>query len=585
MKQSDTAKRVLLLIRPYWVKILLLLFLSIVTVVSTLYVPILIGNAIDSMIGPGNVLFPKLEKALISLATVIVITALAQWTVNRLTNQVTFRIIQDIRNTAFRRLNELPLTYLDGHQSGDIVSRIATDADQLSEGLFLGFTQFFTGVMMILGPLVVMLTISVRLTLIVVVVTPASLFVAWFVAKKSFIMFRHQSGSRGAMTALVEEMVGNQKVVQAFSYEKKTQERFHEINERLKVYSTKAVFFSAVSNPSTRFFNALVYGGVGIFGAFSVINGGMSIGQLSSILNYANQYSKPFNEISGVVTELQNAFASAARIFALIDEMPEIQDDSDAVVLSDVEGCVDLQDVSFSYQQGHDFIRGLNLSVSSGQKIALVGPTGCGKTTVINLLMRFYDVTRGFIAIEGTDIRRVTRDSLRGSFGMVLQETWLKSGTIHDNIAYGKPSATRREVIHAAKRAQAHGFIRRMPDGYDTLISEEEGNLSQGQKQLLCIARVMLMEPAMLILDEATSSIDTMTEARITKAFERLMEGRTSFIVAHRLSTIQSADTILVMKDGSIIETGNHEELLEKQGFYAALYQSQFASEVENAII
>lgn len=578
MKQSETAKRVIRLVRPYCIQVMLMLLLSIVTVASTLYAPVIIGKGIDYMIGQGNVFFKELSSLLLVLVSVIAVTALAQWILNLLTNQVTFRIVRDIRIEAFSRLEELPLAYLDSHQSGDIVSRIATDADQLSEGLFMGFTQLFTGIMTILGTLGFMLSIDWKITLIVVLITPLSFFVAGFVAKKTFTMFRFQSEARGEMTSLVEELVGNQRVVQAFSYEESAQERFAAVNEKLKVYSTKAVFFSAVTNPATRFVNGLVYTGVGIFGAFSAINGRITVGQLSCFLNYANQYTKPFNEISGVVTELQNAFASAGRIFALIDEQPEQPDDANAAVLTQVQGFIDLKEVSFSYRPDVPFIQNLNLSVDPGTRIAVVGPTGCGKTTLINLLMRFYDITSGEIAVEGINIRNLTRNSLRAGFGMVLQETWLKAGTIHENIAYGRPEASRDEVIHAAMKSQAHSFIRRMPQGYDTVITEDGGNLSQGQKQLLCIARVMLMEPAMLILDEATSSIDTMTEARVTKAFETLMQGRTSFIVAHRLSTIKSADIILVMQDGIIIESGNHEELLKKRGFYANLYQSQFTN-------
>ena len=578
MKQSETAKRVLKLVRPYSIQVIVMLLLSIITVASTLYAPVIIGKGIDYMIGQGNVFFKELGSLLLVLVSIIAITALAQWILNLLTTQVTFQIVRDIRIEAFSRLEELPLAYLDSHQSGDIVSRIATDADQLSEGLFMGFTQLFTGIMTILGTLGFMLSIDWKITLIVVLITPLSFFVAGFVAKKTFTMFRFQSEARGELTSLVEELVGNQRIVQAFSYEESAQERFTVVNEKLKVYSTKAVFFSAVTNPATRFVNGLVYTGVGIFGAFSAINGRITVGQLSCFLNYANQYTRPFNEISGVVTELQNAFASAGRIFALIDEQPEQPDGANAAILTQVQGLVDLKEVSFSYQPDVPFIQNLNLSVNPGNRIAVVGPTGCGKTTLINLLMRFYDVTSGEIAVEGINIRNLTRNSLRTGFGMVLQETWLKTGTIHDNIAYGKPEASRDEVIHAAMKSQAHSFIRRMPQGYDTVITEDGGNLSQGQKQLLCIARVMLMEPAMLILDEATSSIDTMTEARVTKAFETLMQGRTSFIVAHRLSTIKSADIILVMKDGTIIESGNHAELLKKRGFYAELYQSQFTN-------
>ena len=571
MKRKHTMKRIIALIAPYKVKCFVLLLLATITVASTLYIPIVIGQGIDLILGPDVVKFQPLWRLLIVLVVIVAITAVVQWVLNLLTNKVTFQIVQDIRVQAFAHLKNLPLAYLDQHPSGDIVSRIATDADQLSDGLFMGFTQFFTGVMTILGTLGFMLSINWKITLLVVGITPISFLMANFVAKRTFTMFKSQSESRGEMTALVEELVGNQKVVQAFSYEDRAECRFDRINLELKEHSIGAVFFSAVSNPATRFVNGLVYTGVGIFGAFMAINGRLSVGQLSAFLNYATQYTKPFNEISGVVTELQNAFACAQRIFDFIDEESERPDDKDAKELWDVNGKVELKDVAFSYSSEVPFISDMNLKAEPGTRIAIVGPTGCGKTTLINLLMRFYEVNGGVIAVDGQDIQKVTKNSLRTSFGMVLQDTWIKEGTIRENIAYGKPDATIEEVVVAAEKAQAHSFIRRMPQGYDTYIEDNGGNLSHGQKQLLCIARVMLREPAMLILDEATSSIDTMTEQRIQKAFEALMQGRTSFIVAHRLSTIRNADMILVMKAGQIIEAGNHQELLTQQGFYAEL--------------
>jgi len=574
MKQKHTMRRILTLIAPYKFKCIVLLALATATVASTLYIPIVIGDGIDLILGKDAVKFQPLLKLLIILTVVIIITAVVQWVLNLLTNDVTFQIIQDIRIQAFGHLKELPLSYLDGHLSGDIVSRIATDADQLSDGLFMGFTQFLTGAMTILGTFGFMLSINWKITLLVVGITPISFLMANFLAKRTFTKFNDQSKSRGEMTALVEEMVDNQKIIQAFSYEEKAESRFDKINQELKEHSIGAVFFSAVSNPATRFVNGLVYTGVGILGAFMAITGHLSIGALSAFLNYATQYTKPFNEISGVVTELQNAFACAQRIFDFIDEEPEQPDAPGAVVLRDVSGEVELKDVAFSYEGGTKLIEGMNLQAQSGQRIAIVGPTGCGKTTLINLLMRFYEINEGMISVDGQDIQGVTKDSLRTNFGMVLQDTWIKDGTIHENIAYGKPDASLEEVTIAAKKAQAHGFIRRMPHGYDTYIGDNGGNLSHGQKQLLCIARAMLMQPSMLILDEATSSIDTMTESRIQKAFETLMQGRTSFVVAHRLSTIKNADTILVMKAGQIIEAGNHQELLAKQGFYAELYHS-----------
>ena len=497
---------------------------------------------------------------------------------NHINNIITYRVVKDIRTKAFGHLEVLPLSYIDSHPSGDIISRIIADIDQFSEGLLMGFTQFFTGLMTILGTLLFMVSINPLITLVVVVLTPISLFVASFIAKKTYVMFKHQSETRGELTTLTDEMLGNMKVVQAFGYQKEAEERFQTINNKLAGYSLRATFFSSITNPATRFVNSLVYAAVGITGAYAAIRGFMTVGQLTSFLSYANQYTKPFNEISGVVTELQNALASAARVFELIDEKTILEDKKDATVLENVKGQVEIEHVNFSYTPDRPLIEDLNLSVKPGERVAIVGPTGCGKTTVINLLMRFYDVNSGSIKVEGKDIRDVTRKSLRTSYGMVLQETWLKSGTIRDNIAYGRPEATEEEIINAAKEAHAHSFIMRMPQGYDTVISEDGGNLSQGQKQLLCIARVMLCLPPMLILDEATSSIDTRTEIRVQKAFAKMMEGRTSFIVAHRLSTIREADMILVMRDGHIVEKGKHEELLAKNGFYAEIYNSQFAA-------
>ena len=556
--------------------ILSLLF-AVLTGVLTLYAPILVGDAIDYIIGRDQVLFGKIAGILRNLAIIIVITGVGQWLMNLCNNQITYRVVLDVRLKAFKKLEKLPLSYIDSHANGDTISRIITDVEQFSDGLLMGFSQFFSGVVTIVTTLIFMLTIDIKITLIVVLLTPLSFFVAGFIAKRTYQMFRKQSETRADMTSLVNEMVGNQKIVQAFGYGSTACGRFDEINGKLKTYSLKAIFFSSITNPSTRFVNNLVYMGVGIGGALSAITGAISVGQLSCFLTYANQYTKPFNEISGVVTELQNALACAKRVFDFIEEEPETKDDQDAVVLTDAKGNLKLEHVGFSYKKEVPLLKGLNLEVKPGQKIAVVGPTGCGKTTLINLLMRFYDVDEGVIRMEGEDIRHITRDSLRENYGMVLQETWLKSATIAENIAYGNPQATREEIIHAAKEAHAHSFITRMPDGYDTVISEEGGNLSQGQKQLLCIARVMLRLPPVLILDEATSSIDTRTEIQVQKAFEKLMEGRTSFIVAHRLSTIRTADRILVMKDGNIIEQGTHEELLAQNGFYRQLYESQFA--------
>ncbi|MGO5083184.1 ABC transporter ATP-binding protein [Oliverpabstia intestinalis] len=578
MKNKKTINRVLQLIRPYTYLVVSILVLAAVTVAATLYSPILIGKGVDCMIEKGLVSFPDLKLVLLQLAVVTAISAISQWVMSLLTNKMTYKIVDDIRRRVFAHMEILPLRYMDAHQPGDAISRISTDVDQFSDGLLMGFTQLFSGVMTILGTLGFMISIDGRITLIVVLITPLSFFVANFIAKRTFTMFRLQSETRAEMTSLVEEMVGNQKVVKAFAYEKEAEEQFDDINQRLQSCSLKATFFSSITNPSTRFVNGLVYTGVGIFGAFSAIQGRITVGQLSSFLNYANQYTKPFNEISGVVTELQNALACAGRIFHFLDEEPVPENAADAKTLDQVEGRVRFEDVSFSYTSEVPLIEHMNLEVKPGQRVAIVGPTGCGKTTVINLLMRFYDVNKGKITLDGVPIQDLTWESLRSSYGMVLQETWLKAGTIRDNISYGKPDATREKVIEAAKQAHAHSFIKRLPKGYDTVMGEDGGSLSQGQKQLLCIARLMLLKPPVLILDEATSSIDTMTEIRIQKAFQKLMEGRTSFVVAHRLSTIKESDVILVMKDGHILETGKHEELLEKKGFYAQLYQSQFCN-------
>ena len=577
-KHKSTIKRILAYIGHYKWGVLASLVLAAITVASTLYLPVLIGYAVDCIVSAGHVDFTKLTGILGKMAVMIAITAISQWLMNHINNVITYRVVKDIRTKAFDHLEILPLKYIDSHPSGDVVSRIIADIDQFSEGLLMGFTQLFTGVITILGTLGFMFSINPLIAIVVVCVTPVSLVVASFIAKKTYVMFKAQSETRGELTSLVDEMLGNQKVVQAFGHEDEAQESFEEINERLRGYSLKAIFFSSITNPATRFVNSLVYASVGVAGAFAAVRGYLSVGQLSSFLSYANQYTKPFNEISGVVTELQNALASAARVFALIDEEPITPDDADAVDLKQAEGSVELDHVNFSYVPEKSLIEDFNLSVKPGQRIAIVGPTGCGKSTVINLLMRFYDVKSGAVRVDGNDVRHMTRRSLRANYGMVLQETWLKSGTIRDNIAYGKPDATEEEIIRAAKEAHAHSFIKRMPEGYNTVITEDGGNLSQGQKQLLCIARVMLCLPPMLILDEATSSIDTRTEIRIQKAFATMMKGRTSFIVAHRLSTIREADVILVMRDGHIIEQGNHESLLAKNGFYAQLYNSQFAA-------
>lgn len=576
MKNRSTWAKLLKRLKKHSFFIVLSLIMAAVTVATTLYVPILVGHGIDCIIGPDNVDFAKVIKIICNIAIVVGITAVSQWLMNICNNRITYAVTRDIRNEAIEKIQVLPLKYIDGHSYGDVVSRVIADVDQFADGLLMGFTQFFTGVMTILGTLIFMIIIDARITLAVVAITPISLFVASFIARKTFNMFKLQSETRGEQTALIDEMIGGQKVVKAYGYEDEAIGRFDDINERLQKYSLKAIFFSSITNPSTRFVNSLVYASVAIVGAFSAISGSITVGQLSSFLSYANQYTKPFNEISGVVTELQNALACAARIFEFIEEDEEIPDSPNSIVIDEVDGTVDLKDVCFSYVPDRKLIENFNLHVDKGQRIAIVGPTGCGKTTVINLLMRFYDVNSGSIDVSGVDIRDMTRGSLRHGFGMVLQDTWLKSGTIRENITMGKPDATEEEIIEASKAAHSYGFIKRMPQGFDTFIGEDGGNLSQGQKQLLCITRIMLTKPPMLILDEATSSIDTRTEIKIQNAFAKLMEGRTSFIVAHRLSTIQSADVILVMKDGHIIEQGNHEELLRQNGFYNKLYYSQF---------
>lgn len=579
--ETDTVKRVLLFIRPYRLYVWLSLFLAFVTVIATLYAPFLTGAAIDRIIEAGRVDFEGLKPLLTRFAVVVLITAAAGWFMSLCNNKIAYQVVKDIRVQAFERLNHLPLKYIDNRQYGEVVSRVVNDVDQFSEGLLMGFTQLFTGVITILGTLLFMLSVNAKITIVVVLITPVSLFVAGFIAKKTYHMFRLQSESRGEMTALVEEMVGNQKIVQAFGYEDDAMRRFERINGEMSEYSLQAIFFSSITNPATRFVNGLVYAGVGIAGALIAVRGGITVGQLSCFLSYASQYTKPFNEISGVVTEVQNAIACAARVFELMDEPEESADAKDSIVLTREairkSNDIFLRNVFFSYEKEKPLIKDLNLKVKKGQRVAIVGPTGCGKSTLINLLMRFYDIDEGSIAINGNSIYQITRDSLRGNYGMVLQETWLKSGTIAENIAYGRPEASREEIIEAAKACHAHSFIKRMPDGYDTVIGEEGGTLSQGQKQLLCIARVMLELPPMLILDEATSSIDTRTEIQVQNAFARLMKGRTSFIVAHRLSTIKEADVILVMKDGDIIEQGDHQSLLQKGGYYAKLYQSQYA--------
>lgn len=576
---QKTLKRILRYIRPYTPLVILSLLLSALTVGLTLYIPILTGRGVDYITGAGQVDFTGLTAVIAGILLSIAVTAAAQWIMNHINNKITYRIVRDLRVQAFRHLQELPLSYVDRHSSGDLLSRVVTDIDQFSDGLLLGFTQLFTGVATIVGTILFMLGINPWITLVVVVLSPMSFLVADFISKKSFTMFKKQSETRGELTGFTNEMLGGIKVVQAFGHQEEACREFDEINRRLSEHSLKATFFSSITNPATRFMYSAIYAGVAIAGCFSVIGGMLTVGQLSSFLSYTNQYTKPFNDITGVLTEFQNSIASAARVFELIDEPAAPAEPADAVVLTEPEGRILLKDVDFSYTPGVPLIQDLNLSVKPGQRIAIVGPTGCGKTTLINLLMRFYDVQKGSIQVDGHDIRQITRHSLRTSYGMVLQETWLKSASIRDNIAYGRPGASLEEIIEAARKAHAHSFIMRMPEGYDTIITEGGGNLSQGQKQLLCIARIMLCLPPMLILDEATSSIDTMTEIRIQRAFETLMRGRTSFVVAHRLSTIQTADVILVMNKGRIIEQGTHQELLAKQGFYADLYYSQFAAD------
>ncbi len=577
MTQKETIQKVLRYIRRYWFYLILSLLLAVVTVAFTLYIPILTGDAIDLIVGKGQVDYNGVFAVLKKIALAIGITMIAQWIMNVCNNMITYGVVRDIRTDAFIKIEQLPLRYIDSHSYGEVVSRVIADADQFADGLLMGFTQLFTGVITILGTLGFMLRVNVSITVVVVIITPVSLFVASFIAKRTYQMFRLQSETRGEQTALVEEMIGNQKVVQAFGQEERVMERFDEINDRLQKCSLRGIFFSSITNPSTRFVNSLVYASVGIFGAIYAVRGGITVGQLSCFLSYANQYTKPFNEISGVVTELQNAIACAGRVLELIEEEPEPEEPADAVELKEVDGSVVLQDVSFSYEPEQKLIEQFSLNVKPGQRVAIVGPTGCGKTTLINLLMRFYDVREGAIQVTGHDIRHVTRKSLRKNYGMVLQETWLKRGTVRDNLVMGYPQATEEEVIRAAKASHAHSFIKRLPKGYDTVIGEDGGSLSAGQKQLLCITRVMLCLPPMLILDEATSSIDTRTEMRIQKAFATMMKGRTSFIVAHRLSTIQEADVILVMKDGHIVEQGNHDELLAKGGFYKMLFEAQWS--------
>ncbi len=575
--QAATLKEVICRLGRYRIFLVFSILLATVSVALTLYIPKLTGHAVDYVIGKGKVNFPGVIQVMIQIGVCTLITALAQWLMNVCNNKMTYQMVQDIRNEAFDKIEQLPLKYIDGHPYGEVVSRVIADVDQFSDGLLMGFTQLFTGIATIVGTFCFMLSVNVSITFVVVLITPVSFFVANFIAKRTFRMFRLQSEIRGEQTGLIDEMIGNQKVVQAFGRGEDATERFDEVNKRLQEASLRATFFSSITNPATRFVNSLVYTGVGITGAFAVVRGAMSVGQLSSFLSYANQYTKPFNEISGVVTEFQNAIACAQRVFTLIDEEPQIPETEHAVHLTDIDGNVKVEDVSFSYLPGQHLIEDFNLEVKPGQRIAIVGPTGCGKTTLINLLMRFYDVNAGSIKVEDIDIREMTRKSLRAGYGMVLQETWLKTGTIRENIAMGRPDATEEEIVEAAKASHIHNYIRRLPKGYDTWITEDGGGLSQGQKQLLCIARVMLCRPPMLILDEATSSIDTRTEIKIQQAFAKLMEGRTTFIVAHRLSTIREADVILVMKDGKIIEQGNHEVLMKKEGFYHHLYESQFS--------
>ncbi len=575
-EQTEVLKKVLRYMRRYWFYLVISILLAAITVASTLYIPLLTGDAVDCIVGKGHVDWAGVFAVLKQMAMVIGVTALAQWGMNICNNKLTYQIVRDIRNEAFAKLEILPLKYIDRKSTGEIVSRIIADVDQFADGLLMGFTQLFTGVITILGTIGFMLSVNVGITFVVLLVTPISWLVASFIAKHTFEMFRKQSETRGEQTALIDEMIGNQKVVQAFGHEQEASARFDEINGRLQKYSLRAIFFSSITNPSTRFVNSLVYTGVGITGALAAVSGKMSVGQLTCFLSYANQYTKPFNEISGVITELQNAIACAGRVFELIEEEPQTPEPEDVKVLTDVEGNVKLQNVRFAYRPDQKLIENLNLTVNPGERVAIVGPTGCGKTTLINLLMRFYDVDDGSIQVEGTDIRMLTRNSLRAAYGMVLQDTWLRSGTVKENLLIGKPDATDEEIVEAAKLSHAHSFIKRLPKGYDTFIGEDGGGLSQGQKQLLCITRLMLCHPTMLILDEATSSIDTRTEMKIQNAFAKLMEGHTSFIVAHRLSTIREADVILVMRDGQIVEQGNHKTLLAQNGFYAKLYNSQF---------
>lgn len=570
-------KRVLTHIKKYRILVILSFVCAMITVASTLYAPILTGDAIDLIVGKGLVDFDGIKDIIYTFVMVTVVTVLSQWFMNIINNHITYSVVRDIRIEVFNHMEELPLSYIDSHKHGDIVSRIVSDIDQFADGLLMGFTQLFTGIVTILATLGFMIAVNVPIALAVIVLTPLSLFVASFIAKRTYHLFHRQSETRGDITSLVDEMIGQQKIVQAFGYEDEALERFGEINDRLEKDSMSATFYSSIVNPCTRFLNNLVYAAVGIIGAVSVISTGFTVGQLTCFLSYANQYTKPFNEISNVITELQNAMACAGRVFELLDETPQVPEKEQAHVLTDTKGAIEIKGVNFSYVKDKTLITNLNLSVKPGMRVAIVGPTGCGKSTLINLLMRFYDVDTGSISVDGTDIRDMTRDSLRQNYGMVLQETWLKSGTIRENIAYGKPDAIDEEIVQAAKLAHSDSFIRRLPQGYDTVIAEDGGNLSQGQKQLLCITRVMLLLPPMLILDEATSSIDTRTEIRIQKAFNRMMQGRTSFIVAHRLSTIREADVILVMKDGNIIEKGNHDQLMAQNGFYTNLYNSQFA--------
>ena len=570
-------KRVLTHIKKYRILVILSFVCAMITVASTLYAPILTGDAIDLIVGKGLVDFDGIKDIIYTFLMVTVVTVLSQWFMNIINNHITYSVVRDIRIEVFNHMEELPLSYIDSHKHGDIVSRIVSDIDQFADGLLMGFTQLFTGIVTILATLGFMIAVNIPIALVVIVLTPLSLFVASFIAKRTYHLFHRQSETRGDITSLVDEMIGQQKIVQAFGYEDDALDRFEEINDRLEKDSMSATFYSSLVNPCTRFVNNLVYAAVGIIGAVSVISTGFTVGQLTCFLSYANQYTKPFNEISNVITELQNAMACAGRVFELLDETPQVPEKEHAHVLTDTKGAIEIKGVNFSYVKDKTLITNLNLSVKPGMRVAIVGPTGCGKSTLINLLMRFYDVDTGSISVDGTDIRDMTRDSLRENYGMVLQETWLKSGTIRENIAYGKPDATDAEIIQAAKLAHSDSFIRRLPQGYDTVIAEDGGNLSQGQKQLLCITRVMLLLPPMLILDEATSSIDTRTEIRIQKAFNRMMQGRTSFIVAHRLSTIREADVILVMKDGNIIEKGNHDQLMAQNGFYTNLYNSQFA--------